>query len=279
MTAQLCAKRIFRPRLTLSLHRFTIHFSSGSLPGADRDLLVERNGPCVVLTLNRPEKRNALSSSLVDKLLETVEGASADGTTRLMVIKGKGKAMCSGFDFSGLEEHSDSDLAVRFIRLELLLQAIHHAPFSTLALVHGGCYGAGADLVAACGQRVACPESSAFRLPGLNFGIVLGTRRLASSVGKDSSRRILEMSKVFKAPEATECGFVTDLVRPLEWDQVVEEATTAATSLPVGAQRAMLLQTCGLDTRDSDLAVLVRSATVPGLKNRIQDFVQKKRRH
>ena len=96
---------------------------------------------------------------------------------------------------------------------------------------------------------------------------------LASSIGKDSARHLLETTKVFEANEALACGFATELARPDKWDQIMERATVAATSLPIGAQRAMLQQTCGLDTRDGDLAALVRSASVPGLKTRIQKFL------
>jgi enoyl-CoA hydratase/carnithine racemase len=247
------------------------HSTSSANEDTDH-LLVKRTGPCKVLTLNRPGKRNALSPAIVDRMLGVVEESSEDGT-RLFVIRGEGKAMCSGFDFTGLKDQTDADLTLRFVRLELLLQAVHHAPFATIALVQGGCYGAGADLVAACGSRVACPISTSFRMPGLNFGIVLGSKRLANITGTDNARRLLETTKVFKAQEALKCGFATTLAAPEDWPGIVDRATVAATSLPIAAQRAMLKQTQGPDTRDGDLAALVRSASSPGLKERIEGFV------
>jgi len=151
------------------------------------ELLRKHEGHVTRLTLNRPQKANALSGALVEALLDAVEYACTDGT-RLLVIEAAGDHFCAGFDFTGYQDASEGDLALRFIRIETLLQEIHHAPFETLAFAHGRNFGAGADLVAACSQRIAAPGST-FRMPGLRFGVVLGTRRLAARVGADRATR------------------------------------------------------------------------------------------
>ncbi|MGI9385956.1 MAG: enoyl-CoA hydratase-related protein, partial [Methyloligellaceae bacterium] len=94
-------------------------------------MLTKRDGPITTLMLNRPEKRNALSAELVDALLVALDDAQSDGT-RLLVLKGEGKGFSGGFDFGGIEYQSDADLALRFIRLELLLQALYHSPHATM---------------------------------------------------------------------------------------------------------------------------------------------------
>jgi len=242
---------------------------------SDPELIVQRDGPTTRLTLNRPQRRNALSPELVDALLEALAGAAGDGT-RLVVIQGNGKAMCAGFDFTGIERSTDADLVLRFIRLEQLLQAVRHAPFATLALAQGASFGAGADLVAACTRRIAAPGTT-FRMPGLRFGVVLGTRRLAELIGTDAARRVLESSRVFDAEDALRLGFVNQVLDRDAWEPAEAEALQAATALPADAQRAMLSRTV-TDTRDADMAALVASVSAPGLRDRIAEFIAQSRR-
>lgn len=126
-----------------------------------------RRGHTVFVTLNRPDKRNALDGKTVDALLHIVKAAAHD-ETRLLVLRGEGRSFCAGFDFSGFEDTSEGDLLLRFVRIEQLLQTLHHAPYHTLALAHGPCFGAGVDLICACAARIAAP-STTFRMPGLQF--------------------------------------------------------------------------------------------------------------
>lgn len=234
------------------------------------DLLIRREGALTRFTFNRPEKRNALSAGLVEALLHGIEAAGRDGT-RLAVFQGAGKGFCAGFDFTGIETQSDADLVHRFVRVEQMLQAIRHAPFATLALVHGACFGAAADIVAACSRRVAVPGAT-FRMPGLRFGVVLGTRRLADLIGPDKARSLLETTRVFAAEEACDLGFLTDIVAEDAWPELVERTRAAAEILPLTAQRALLERTTP-DTRDADMAALVRSVAIPGLQARIAAFL------
>jgi enoyl-CoA hydratase/carnithine racemase len=233
-------------------------------------LLIERDGVVTTLVLNRPEKRNALSAELAEAMIAAIGVAREDGT-RLLVVRGAGAGFSGGFDFGDLERHSDGDLALRFIRLELLLQDLWHAPFATLALAHGACYGAAADIVCSCNRRIAAPGTK-FRMPGLAFGVSLGTRRLAAVVGADVARRLLETSAVFDAREALACRFLTEVREQDRWPDAVLQAAAAARALPQPAQRLLLAQTVE-DLRSQDLAVLVRSVAEPGLKQRIRDFL------
>ena len=129
-------------------------------------LLVERNETLKFLSLNRPERANSLSAELVEALTDTFSESCTDGT-RTLVIRGNGNSFCSGFDLSNLE--SESEVADRILKVETMLQAVHHAPFLTVALVHSMAFGAGADLVCSCNIRIA-EAGSRFCMPGLNFG-------------------------------------------------------------------------------------------------------------
>ncbi|MBP31478.1 MULTISPECIES: enoyl-CoA hydratase/isomerase family protein [unclassified Methylobacterium] len=233
------------------------------------ELLKARSGETLTLTLNRPDKMNALSAALVDALLDAVGEAAGDGT-RLLVLKGAGRNFSAGFDFGGYEDQSEGDLLLRFVRIEMLLQALAHAPFDTLALAHGRNFGAGVDVVCACGRRVGDPAAT-FRMPGLSFGLVLGTRRYADRVGGSKARLVLQEGRVFDAPEALSDGFLTAIAATESWSDTVAAASEAATRLSPWAGAA-LNRAAARDTRADDLADLVASAARPGLKDRIRAY-------
>ena len=237
------------------------------------ELRSERSGATLTLTLDRPAKMNALSGSLVEALFGAIEQAHGDGT-RLVVFRGEGKNFSAGFDFGGYESHSEGDLLLRFTRIEQLLQRVHHAPFDTLALAHGKNFGAGVDLIGACSRRVAAADAT-FRMPGLRFGLVLGTRRFAQQVGGDIARDILQESKTFASEEARRIGFLSEVAEPTDWPAVIARAAEASTALAPGTQ-ARLVEATRTDTRDVDLADLVRSAAAPGLKARIAAYLTPK---
>lgn len=240
-------------------------------PSASRSpLALSRDGAALVLTLDCPDKLNALDAGLVEALIREIEGATRDGT-RLLVFRGDGKAFSAGFDLTGIDAQSDGDLALRFLRIEHLLQLVHHAPLVTLALVHGTCYGAAADLVASCTHRVAAPGTR-FRMPGLAFGVALGTRRLTSLVGRDAALDILLTARMFDAEHALDTGFLTRIAAREAWPAVMADAAAQALSLPEESL-ARLTSLTRADTRDADMAALARSVAEPGLKARLAAYV------
>ncbi|GAA4514432.1 enoyl-CoA hydratase/isomerase family protein [Actinoallomurus oryzae] len=233
------------------------------------ELEVERHDGTLTLTLNRPDKRNALSPGLVEALASEVHTAYDDGT-RLLVLRGNGRNLSAGFDLTGYDTQSEGDLLRRFVRVELLLQAIHHAPYATLALAHGRNFGAGADLFVACERRVAAPDTT-FRFPGLAFGLLLGGRRLATRTGPGWARHTLAGLRTVDAGTAHGAGLVTDIGETDAWPSYVEESRRAAATMTPRTS-AELGRVLTADTRDGDLADLVRSAAEPGLRERIRRY-------
>lgn len=233
------------------------------------ELVRQHEGHVTRLTLNRPQKANALGSALVDALIDAVDIACDDGT-RLLVLDGAGPHFCAGFDFTDFETLSEGDLALRFVRIEMLLQALHHAPYETLAFAHGRVFGAGADLAASCGIRVATADT-VFRMPGLRFGVVLGTRRFAARVGADKARDILSASRTFDAEEAIDSGFLTQVAEQTDWPAIEAAARAQCERLTPVAAAALHRNTIP-DTRAEDMAALARSVCAPGLKERIRKF-------
>jgi enoyl-CoA hydratase/carnithine racemase len=235
---------------------------------ADHPLLIQLAGAVTNLVLKRPNKANALDAALVEALLAAIEQATSTGV-RLLTLRGDGRHFCAGFDFSDLEDQSDGDLLHRFVRIEQLLQALHHAPMTTLALCHGSAFGAGADLVAACDWRVAAPTTR-FRMPGLRFGVVLGTRRLAALIGTDAAREILMSSRVFDVAEAARLGFVQRIAEQDAWPELARSIVAAQRLEPTATMH--LKARVKPDMRAADMAALVDSAAAPGLKHRIRAF-------
>lgn len=233
-------------------------------------LSIDRRDDVCTVTLDRPEKRNALGADVVEALIRTVTEAYSD-STRLLVLQGAGRNFSAGFDFGGIDQSSDGELLLRFVRIEVLLQMIDRAPFLTLGLAHGRTFGAGADLFTACKWRIAA-EGAEFRMPGLKFGIVLGTRRFAKLVGREMARGILETARPFDAAEARAIGFATRIADQPTWPEIIAEAADAGRSLP-DTSRSHLYEALGDDGSDGDLARLVRSAAEPGLVDRIRQYL------
>jgi len=233
-------------------------------------LAIEREDDRWTLVLDRPDKANALSAELVEALIEAVRDAEAAGVP-VLVFRGNGRNLSAGFDFTGYESQSEGDLVLRFVRIETLLQAIARSPCLTVAFAHGRNFGAGVDLFAACRWRVATPDA-AFRMPGLGFGLVLGTRRFASIVGRDNARAILEGLETFDAKRAQDIRFVTRVCDTSDWPGVLAQAQAAASSLSP-QNRALLYRTLDACTDDADMAALVGSASAPGLKERIAAYL------
>ena len=223
-------------------------------------------GPLARVTLNRPEKLNAFNVELVEELMAAVSEAVASGA-RLVVFQAEGKGFSGGLDLSDIDQSSDGELLLRLVRVELLLQAVYHAPIASLAFVHGPCYGAAAELVASCQWRIATADAS-FRMPGPRFGVVLGSRRLTDLVGEDAFRRLVMRDGPFSAQDGFSEGYLTKIAEKSSWMDIESRILTDVSSIDAGTYAGILSQQ-RRDLRDSDLAALVRSGSEGSLKQNI----------
>ncbi|WP_395541305.1 enoyl-CoA hydratase/isomerase family protein [Neotabrizicola sp. sgz301269] len=230
---------------------------------------VEHHGAVATITLNKPERGNALCLQMVEELISCL--AQAQSTSRLVVFRGEGRNFCAGLDLSALDGETDATLLLRFVRIETLRNSIETSPVETLCVGQGAAYGAGADLFAACDHRL-CLADTRFAFPGVAFGIVLGTSRLASLVGAPAAQSILLARRTVGADQAMSIGLATDHVESQNaaMDRVAELAANAG-RLPADAV-ARLRQVIRQDRSDADLAALTRSASAPGLRDRIQAY-------
>lgn len=241
------------------------------------ELVSTREGGVLHLQLNRPDKGNALSASLVEALTAALEAAVSDSKLRLLVLSGAGRHFCTGFDLSDLDHETDDSLLARFTRVELLLQAVNAAPFATLALARGRTMGAGADLFAACTERWIVDDAS-FAFPGAGFGLVLGTTRLATLVGATRAAQWIEGGALIDAASACTSGLATRQMAADALDTESAALLSRVSRLELHTQRAIHAAIDASrrphgDAGDAqDLARLVRSAARPGLRDRVAAY-------
>ena len=241
------------------------------------ELISRREADVLHLQLNRPDKGNALSGTLVLALTEAMDVAARDASLRLLVLSGAGRHFCTGFDLSNLDEETDDSLLARFTRVELLLQTVATAPFTTLALAHGRTMGAGADLFAACSERWIAGDAS-FAFPGAGFGLVLGTARLARLVGATHASEWIESGAALDAGTACASGLATRRIETEAVDSEADRLRARVSRLDLPTQRdihaaiAAGHHPLGAAGDAVDLARLVRSAARPGLRERIAAY-------
>lgn len=232
-------------------------------------VVVERAGATATLRLARPERGNALGPGMVEALDGALDAVLADGV-RLVVLRGQGRNFCTGLDLADLDAIGDGELALRIIRIELLLQRIHALPVTTVAIAGGRVFGAGADLFAACDHRIAL-QGAAFAFPGPRFGLVLGTGRLAGLVGDTAARRLLLAGEPVAASRALELDLATAVIEEAAVPGAIEAAEAAAMRLEAVTVAALHGRTRRADDA-ADLAALARSVARPGLKARIEAY-------
>lgn len=183
-------------------------------------LLQERIGDVLLLTLNRPEKHNALNAAVHHWLGDAVARAPEEGV-KVIVLTGAGeKAFCSGGDMaemSGLD--TMGPLPPKEERRNGTSE-IARCPLPVIAAVNGYCYGGGLRLALVCDIRLASTNAT-FRSPGAEYGLVVGASMLPRLVGASKAKEWIFTTRVFEAEEARETGLVSS---PLHEPGTVVEA-------------------------------------------------------
>jgi len=176
-----------------------------------------RRDRVVLLTLDRPEKHNALNTELCHRLREAVD-AAVDGGARAIVLTGNGRSFCSGAD---LDEVYTADFRGA---LYALLRTVVHAPLPVIAAVNGAAIGAGTQLAIAADFRVVAP-TAVFGVPTARLGLAVDPwtiRRLALLAGNGTARALLLACDQLDAPGALAGGLAD---RAGSTEQAVEWAT------------------------------------------------------
>jgi methylglutaconyl-CoA hydratase len=210
---------------------------------SDELVRYESRKPAVVLTLNRPDRRNALSRDLIAALTEAFGRAGDDAAVRCVILTGAGNAFCAGMDLAELQESLATGKGQQTpvwddaLRLAKLYDLMYTLPKPTIAAVNGAAVAGGAGLVSACDLAVAVPEAR-FGYPEVRRGLVAAMvmPHLLRHVGERTARYLLLTGELIDAEEACRLGFI-NAIAPAE--QLLTRALTWAHALAEGGPNAL----------------------------------------
>jgi len=199
-------------------------------------VLIEKQTPQItVVTLNRPERRNALTIELLTELQAAIKVASEQPHQRVLILRGAGAAFCTGLDLKEAADHTKAHSTAEMVANTLI--AISQTRLITIAAVHGAAVAGGAGIMSACDFVVAAQRTKV-GYPEVRRGLVAGLVMtfLRRQVGERNMRELLLGSELIDAERAKEIGLVNHVVAR---DDVMSEAQRFAESVLEGAPGAL----------------------------------------
>ncbi len=189
-----------------------------------RSILVTRDAPVATITMNRPDRRNALSVEMMNELIDAFKSISRDKEARVVILAANGPAFSAGHDLRELVGGTINNYRYVFDVCTELMTAIQAIPQPVIAMVYRIATAAGCQLVATCDLAVAAEEAR-FATPGVRIGLFCTTPMVALSraVGRKRAVQMLLTGEVVSAQTAAEWGLVNQVVPAAE----LEGATRA----------------------------------------------------
>ena len=189
-----------------------------------RTVLLTEQGPATRVTLNRPEKRNALSLELMEELIAALRTVGANPDVRAIVIAGAGSVFSAGHDLGEMVGRDLPFYQRLFDVCTELMETIHRVPQPVIANVHGVATAAGCQLVAACDLAVAADDAR-FATPGVKIGLFCSTPMvpLSRAIGRKRALEMLLTGDFIGAATALEWGLVNRVVPADRLDDTVAE--------------------------------------------------------
>jgi enoyl-CoA hydratase/carnithine racemase len=219
------------------------------------NLLVARDGPAATITLNRPERRNALSLELMEEVIAALESLGADGDIRAIVVEGAGPAFSAGHDLDEMVGRDAAFYEQLFDVCTVMMETVHRVPQPVIAKVHAVATAAGCQLVASCDLAVAAEEAK-FATPGVKIGLFCSTPMvpLSRAVGRKRALQMLLTGEPIDARTAAEWGLVNLVVAGDELDATVAalvEKIARSSPLTVGIGKEAFYRQVDLDEHDA----------------------------
>ncbi len=204
---------------------------------AYRHLLVEGADGIAVVTLNRPEKRNALSLEVMRELLAAFAAIGADRSIKAVILRGLGPAFSAGHDLREMLERSIEDYRLTFDTCVKLMESIQTIPQPVIAEVAGVATAAGCQLVATCDLAIAS-TAAVFATPGVKIGLFCTTPMVAltRAIGRKRAMEMLLTGEPIDALTAADWGLINRAVPP----EALESATSSLASKIAGSAGAVV---------------------------------------
>jgi methylglutaconyl-CoA hydratase len=237
-------------------------------------VLYTHRGPAAVLTMNRADKRNALSRALILALSDAFQRAANDPAARCVILTGAGPAYCAGMDLDELRGTLGADSEKVWDdaqKLSALYHFIYTLPKPTIAAVNGAAVAGGAGMVTVCDLAIAAPEAK-FGYPEVRRGLVAAMvmPHLLRHVGERTARYLLLTGDLLDGAEACRTGLVNAVVPP---EELLARAHAWARSLAEGGPQA-LAQTKALLHRFSRQAASVEETAQASAAPRLTEECQ-----
>ncbi len=236
-------------------------------------VLYEVRESAAVLTLHRPDRRNALSRALIAALDDAVSRAAADPAARSLVLTGAGPVFCAGMDLAELQESlsagaQETPVWDDALRLGRVYDRLYTLGKPTIAAVNGAAVAGGAGLVSVCDLALSVPQAK-FGYPEVRRGLVAAMvmPHLMRHVGERTARYLLLTGELIDAEQARQAGFLNAVVAP---DDLLATAGAWARSLAEGGPAALAL-TKDLLGRFSRQALSVEEAAQASAAPRLTD--------
>ena len=249
-----------------------------------KNLIVEEEAGLVTLTMNRPEKRNALSTAMMTELNAELIAIGKRADARAVIIAGNGPAFSAGHDLSELKGRDLAFYRYEFDLCAQLMLTIQRIPQPVIARVHAIATAAGCQLAATCDLVVAA-ESASFATPGVRIGLVCSTPMVAltRAVGRKHAMEMLLTGQPVKARTAAEWGLANRVVP--DADLVAETRKLAiqiveASPLVIGIGKRAFYEQIDLDTEkayDYTKEVMSQNATAKDAQEGIGAFLEKRK--
>lgn len=194
-------------------------------------ILVSDRGSTRTITLNRPERRNAMTPEMQTELIAALEDA-AESSCRIIVLQGAGESFCSGLDLASLHamhNKSQADLRMEAELVARLFRTLYELPRPTIAAVQGAAIAGGTGLATICDITLATPAAKfGYTEARIGFVPAIVSAYLALQIGDKRSRDLLLTARLFDAEEAHRLGLVNEIVAP---DQLAQRVQVLAESL------------------------------------------------
>jgi methylglutaconyl-CoA hydratase len=250
------------------------------------ELVIETNGSVRTLTLNRPEKRNALNDGLVKALKDALVDADASEDLRSIVIRGAGKDFCSGADLESLRKISESSYEENLEdarSLAELFALIRRVRIPVIAAVHGRALAGGCGLASAC-DLVIASESARFGYPEVKIGFVpaIVMAFLRRNTSEKRAFEIATQGFEFSAAEAERLGLLNHIVSDATFDEEVARYASVYDGVSRSAvitSKRLLYEIDSLDINEAIEAGAKANAEArmsEDCKNGIAKFLEKK---